>query len=91
MLEAIKFYDTVHLTLSEKLALKTPNVLIKKWLFSSLLSFFLERLTKSDLFYFFYFYLDRSSDNDRDCYHELYLYRYRDRYHIRYREFYKKR
>jgi hypothetical protein len=40
MHEAIKFYDTVLLTLSEKLALKTPKVLIKMAFFVAIELFF---------------------------------------------------
>jgi hypothetical protein len=45
MHETVKFYVTVRFALSEKLALKTHNVLIKKWGFSLILRYFLERLT----------------------------------------------
>ena len=40
MHEAIKFYDTVRFALSEKLALKTPNVLIKMAFFVDFALFF---------------------------------------------------
>jgi hypothetical protein len=40
MLETIKFYVTVRFALSEKLALKTPNVLIKNGVFRWFCVFF---------------------------------------------------
>jgi hypothetical protein len=43
MHETIKFDVTVRFALSEKLALKTPNVLIKKLRFSLILRYFSER------------------------------------------------